>query len=245
MNPLHEGLLRFPFAWSAALGIAGASIGATLIVGPETAWTRMRPFWGRAVLKLVGVKVNVAGQEHLAGPALFVSNHPGYMDAVLSPALMPPKTKWLMKHEFLSVPVLGRACAGGAFFIDRQDSAQARQAIQDGMERLPEGWSLLVYPEGTRQRDGHLAPFRKGVFHLALMSRLPVVPVASYGSSAVVPPKAFVVRPGRIEVTVGEPSSTTHWRNDELEMRMAEIRACVEACADASRERWDAAAQGV
>lgn len=239
MRPLYEGLLRMPVAWSAALGIAAVSVGASWVVGPETAWVRMRPFWGRTMLTLSGVNVHVVGEEYLAGPALFVSNHPGYMDSVLSPALMPPKTKWLIKREFASFPVLGRACAGGAFFVDRADSAQARQAIRDGVAAMPAGWSLLVYPEGTRQRDGHLGRFKKGVFHLARMTGLPVVPLASFGSGAVVPPGGRVVRPGRIDVAVGEPINTSDWRDDEVDERMAEIRAGVQACADTSRLVWE------
>lgn len=238
MTPFAEGLLRLPFAWTAALGIAAACVGASHVIDPEVAWTRLRPLWGRTVLKLAGVDVHVAGAERLVGPAIFVSNHPGYMDAVLSPALMPPQTKWLMKREFGRVPILGRACAGGAFFIDRGDSAQARRAIEDGVANMPAGWSLLVYPEGTRQRDDYLGPFKKGVFHLALMTRLPLVPLASYGGNAVMPAGGLVVRPGRIDVAVGEPIMTASWRQDEVDARMAEIRAAVQACVDASRGSW-------
>ncbi len=241
MSPLIEGLLRMPVAWSAALGLAGVSLGAALVSDPESAWVRYRPMWGRMVLKLTGVELNTVGGEHLTGPAIFASNHPGYMDAVLPTALMPPTTKWLMKREFERFPVLGRACRGGAFFIDRGDSDRARRAIAEGIAAMPEGWSLLVYPEGTRQGDGNLGPFKKGVFHLALATRLPIVPVASFGSGEVVPPGGLVVRPGRIEVTAGQAIDTKTWQPDEVDARIAEIRDAVGACAAASRRRWEGA----
>ena len=242
MKPLHEGLLRFPLAWAAALGIAGYSVGAAWLIGPESAWVQLRPLWGRTVLKLAGVDVQVMGSEHLVGPALFVSNHPGYMDAVLPAALMPPKTKWLMKGEFAQVPVLGRAVKGGAVFVDRKSSAKAREALESAANTLPDGWSLLIFPEGTRQRDGHLGAFKKGVFHLALATGLPIVPIASFGSNRVVPPGGVVVRPGRIDVDVGAPIATAGWHADELEQRLVDVRAAVQRCAHAAQARWEAAA---
>jgi len=239
--PLH-GLVRLPFAFAAALLIAACSLPFVFVGLGEWAWATMRPVWGHVVLFLAGVRVHVEGAEHLSTPALLCSNHTGTMDSIVGPAYFPPYTKWVMKKEFARVPILGWACRAGAFFVDRGDSAQARAAMKDGAAGLDPEWSIVIYPEGTRQRDGHLAPFKKGVFHLALLTRLPIVPMACHGGTAVLARGSMVVRPGSIELTVGAPIATDGWTREEADRRMEEIRDAVAACAEASRVRFESRA---
>ncbi len=242
MRAALSGLIRLPLALGAALLIAAASLPLVLLGFGERAWAVMRPAWGRVTLRLAGVRVHVVGAEHLAGPAIFCSNHTGTLDSIVGPAYLPPYTKWVMKKEFGKVPILGWACRHGAFFVDRGDPTQARAAMKEGADGLDRKWSIIIYPEGTRQRDGRLAPFKKGVFHLALQTGLPIVPLACFGGTALMPRGAVLVRPGRIELTVGSPIATDGWTVDESDQRMGELRDAVAACAEASRRRSRGAA---
>src|SRR5213078_3864411 len=98
--------------------------------------------------------------------------------------------------------------AGRFIFIDRQNAISARRSIERAKERIRAGTSVLLFPEGTRSRDGQLQPFKKGGFHLAIDAGVPIVPVAIRGTRELMPRGSLRVKPGRVRVTIGEPIPT-------------------------------------
>src|SRR5262249_26486768 len=93
-------------------------------------------------------------------------------------------------------------------FIDRQNAASARRTIDHAADRIRQGCSVVIFPEGTRSRDGRLGPFKKGGFHLAINSGADVVPVAIRGTREVMPRGSLLIRPGVVDIEIGEPIST-------------------------------------
>lgn len=86
--------------------------------------------------------------------------------------------------------------------------AAAPQRLHDAARPLREGASLCAFPEGTRSRDGPVAPFKGGAFPVAIEAGAAVVPIAIHGSGTVLPPSGFGVRPGVITLRIGAPLST-------------------------------------
>jgi 1-acyl-sn-glycerol-3-phosphate acyltransferase len=105
--------------------------------------------------------------------------------------------------------VFGWAMRAGRFiFIDRQNAASARRSIEEAARRIKLGQSVVIFPEGTRTRDGRLNSFKKGGFHLALDSGADIVPVAIQGSHSVMPPGSPLIRSGTVRIQIGAPIST-------------------------------------
>ena len=125
--------------------------------------------------------------------------------------------------------------------IDRKNPRRAIASIREGLQTLPADWSLVIFPEGTRSPDGRLGRFKKGAFHIAVESRLPVVPIATCGAPDLLPPKAWLVRPGTIQVYVGPPMVTESWHTEDAEIHLAEMRAAIESCLEEARRRHKAA----
>jgi 1-acyl-sn-glycerol-3-phosphate acyltransferase len=236
---------RFVLAWGINLLTGLAALLLVLPLGPERTWRLLVRRWGRLVLRLEKVRLDVEGEEHLGTPGILIINHLSLIDAVYVPALVPSTVKFVVKKELGQIPLWGWALrAAGAVLIDRHDSRGAIANIREAIERLPPGWSMIVFPEGTRSPNGQLQRFKKGAFHLALESKLPIIPMGSAGPLDIVPEGTVVIRPGTVYVTVGEPIPTEHWTLETLEAHMAEARAAMVRCIEASERRRQADRRG-
>jgi 1-acyl-sn-glycerol-3-phosphate acyltransferase len=234
--------LRFVVAWGVNLLTGLLALLLVLPLGPERTWRLLAHSWARLVLWIERVRIDVEGEEHLKTPAILIINHLSLIDAVYVPAVVPPTVKFVIKKELAQIPFWGWALrAAGAVLIDRKDPRGAIASIRDAVQRLPPGWSMIVFPEGTRSRDGQLHPFKKGAFHLAIESRLPMIPLGSAGPLDIVPDGTVLIRPGTVYVTVGPPIPTDHWTLDTLDEHIAEARAAMLRCIESSERRRQAA----
>ena len=231
-------LVRFTAGWLFTLMMSAMSCALIFFLGPARMWLVMARPWARGAICLVGVKLKIDGAENLTGPAVFVSNHQSLIDVVFLPAILPRKVRWVAKKELLRIPLWGWAFgAGGAVLIDRKNPRAAILNIREGLKRLPKGWSVVVFPEGTRSLDGTLKPFKKGAFHIALETGMPMVPIGMDGAHDIVPLGASLVRAGEVRVTVGKPIPTDTWTEATLDQHIAQVRDTVQACVDAAARR--------
>jgi 1-acyl-sn-glycerol-3-phosphate acyltransferase len=140
--------------------------------------------WCKFTFDIIGVKVEYEGIENIPKEhCLFVGNHQGILDI---PALMMGANRtvgFIAKKELLKTPIMGRwikLCHSVA--IDREDPRDAVRVIKEGVENLNAGYSLGIYPEGTRAKDGKIKDFKAGSLKLAIRAKVPVVPVMVDGS---------------------------------------------------------------
>ena len=98
--------------------------------------------------------------------------------------------------------------AGRFIFIDRQNVVAARRSIEEAARRIKAGQSVVIFPEGTRTRDGRLGSFKKGGFHLAIDSGAAIVPMAIQGSRQLMPAGSPLIRSGEVRLKIGEPIPT-------------------------------------
>jgi len=98
--------------------------------------------------------------------------------------------------------------AGRFIFIDRKNGVAARRSIEVAGQRIHDGDSVLLFPEGTRTRDGTLGSFKKGGFHLAVKAGVPIVPVALLGTRRAHAAGSLLLRSGTMTVIIGEPIAT-------------------------------------
>jgi len=164
--------------------------------------------WGRIMLFLTSVEVDVQGRENViyGKSQIFMSNHQSGFDIFVLLAYIPRYFAWIAKKELFRMPFFGLALRRlGAIEIDRQNVVRAMHSIDDAARTIREGKSVMTFPEGTRSRDGHIQPFKKGVFHLALKSGVPIVPITLIGTREIMPKKSLRVTPGKVTLIIHEP----------------------------------------
>ena len=167
--------------------------------------------WSRIVLGAPGVKVNVevAGQLDPRRPYVFMGNHASMIDIWAVFVGVPLPFRFIAKKQLSFIPLFGWAMGAGRFiFIDRQNALAARRSIEEAARRIKAGQSVVIFPEGTRTRDGRLGSFKKGGFHLAIDSGADIVPMAIKGSRELMPPGSPLIRRGEVRLVIGEPIST-------------------------------------
>ncbi|SMC24514.1 1-acyl-sn-glycerol-3-phosphate acyltransferase [Desulfacinum hydrothermale DSM 13146] len=167
--------------------------------------------WGNLNLWAAGVPVEVHGLERLTPdrPVVYAANHQSWFDIFTILGKLPVQFRWLAKEELFRIPLFGHAMRMiGYIPIDRADRKKAFASLEEASRRVREGASIVIFPEGTRSRDGVIQPFKKGGIILAIKSGQPIVPVSLSGSYSILPKGAWLVRPGRIRMTIGHPIET-------------------------------------
>jgi 1-acyl-sn-glycerol-3-phosphate acyltransferase len=150
-------------------------------------------------LPLVGVKVVVRGLENLTpGRAyIFMSNHVSNLDPPLLIPSIPGRCSVLVKKELFRTPILGTGMRQADLVpVDRSNREAAIESIRAATKVLQKGLHMVIYPEGTRSVDGRLLPFKKGPFHLAMDSGVPVIPVTLLGTFESWPKTGFALKRG-------------------------------------------------
>jgi 1-acyl-sn-glycerol-3-phosphate acyltransferase len=174
--------------------------------------------WSRAVVNLSGAKVTVEGLENLPeGPVVFIGNHQGNFDIPILISFIDKPKAFIAKIETLKLPIVSfwmrqMKCV----FMDRNDIRQSITAINQGVQYLKEGYSMVIFPEGTRSGSTEMGEFKAGSFKLATKSGVPIVPVAINGSYNIMGKKSLIVKPAEVSVEILKPIDTTKLSKEEL-----------------------------
>ncbi len=188
--------------------------------------------WARLLLTGAGLVVRSSGQENLAPGEtyVFACNHRSALDIPVLLAVLPPNFRWIAKKELFHLPVFGSWLRMlGYIAIDRSNRQAAMASLRQAAERIREGASVVIFPEGTRSQGRGLLPFKKGGFRLALKARRPVVPVAIVGSGEALPPRHYLLAPGRLRVKMGTPLAVARYQESQANELAQDVRGRVEA----------------
>lgn len=168
-------------------------------------------------------------------PFVVMSNHCSLLDIPALIAAVPSSLRMVAKQELMRVPVWGRAMQASGFIpITRGDRERAIDQLELAKQRLRQGVSVWISPEGTRSRDGTLGEFKKGGFHVALDLGIPILPAWIEGSRAAMPPDSFVVHVGKaVTVHFGQPIPTAGVARGELDVLMTRVREALVGLAPA------------
>jgi 1-acyl-sn-glycerol-3-phosphate acyltransferase len=178
-----------------------------------------------------GITVSIKGAENMApGQSYIITpNHQSHMDILAYLQKLPHPFRWVGKRSLLSIPFFGWALAAtGALGIDRSKKEEAVRILRDSYSKLEGGWSVLIYPEGTRSRDGGLGDFKKGAFMMAVQSGAPILPVTANGAFNILPRGTLALTPGHIEIIVGEPIPVDGLTEKDVPALMEKTRAVIE-----------------
>ncbi|MGI9642264.1 MAG: lysophospholipid acyltransferase family protein [Acidimicrobiia bacterium] len=176
--------------------------------------------WASMFLRIPPVQVHIEGIDNVDPDKRYVvaSNHLSQFDIPLLFHVLPLHGRFLSKKEVFRIPLVGRAMRTiGIIEIDRQaGGGSSRRAINAGVQVAAErGYSLLIFPEGTRSRDGNLLPFKKGAARIAIDTQLPLLPVVLEGSDRISTPGSKVIHPGHVNVRILDPIETEGMTNKD------------------------------
>jgi 1-acyl-sn-glycerol-3-phosphate acyltransferase len=191
---------------------------------------RLARWWGRTLLRLARIPVQVEGLEHLRpGQAyVFAANHRSNFDIFVLIANLPGRFLWVAKKSLFRLPIFGQALSRmGSISVDRDNLQSAIQSLNKATAIVKSGVSMIIFPEGTRAASRELLPFKKGVFIMALKAGQPIVPVSISGTRFIQTRESIRVKPGPIKVVISPPiSPTTFPHKEEL---MAAVRQAIDA----------------
>lgn len=161
--------------------------------------------WSAYVSKHFDIKYEVIGKENLPeGPCVFIANHQAYFDIMaLLYAISGKQTGFIAKNEFSKVPLLGKWInVIRGLFIKRGNVRESLKVINQGAELIDQGFSLVIFPEGTRSQKHEMADFKPGSFKLASKAKVPVVPVVIDGTYKIFEQKKRVSKGETVKVTI-------------------------------------------
>lgn len=191
--------------------------------------------WARNILKKAGASVEVLGTENLpSGPVLLVANHEGNFDIPVLISKVPKPFGFLSKVEVTKIPFIADWMTEmNCVFIDRSNRRSAMKSIEDSVETLRNGHSLLLFPEGTRSKGQGMREFKSGFVRIAQKAQVPIVPIAIYGTSRLMEQHSNRVTPAQVyvqvlpEVFLEESESTDEFKQrvqHQIEQALAHLQ---------------------
>lgn len=188
--------------------------------------------WAKKILWLSGVRVVVHGAENVDPGVryIYAANHTSLFDIPVILAYVPDNVRIMYKQELEKIPVFGWGLRISPFIaINRERSREAASTLDEAVATMQTGSSVLVFPEGTRSKDGALGSFKRGAFTMAVRSGRRIVPMSIQGAHKIIPAGSKVLRGGIVTVTLHRPievpEQATREQEKELMHHVREIIA--------------------
>ena len=193
--------------------------------------TYVFPFW----------HVRIEGRQPETGAFVAVSNHQSVLD-IFAMSRQRREMKWIAKEEVFKIPFFGLYFRlSGDIPVNRGDRESGGAAIEKARWYVDRGMPVMIFPEGTRSRDGRMGPFKPGAFRLAIEAQVPIVPVAVTGSAYGMPKGSPWIRPTLVLVRVLEPIDTRGMTGADVVKLMATARSQIAAAEEQLRAERAAA----
>jgi 1-acyl-sn-glycerol-3-phosphate acyltransferase len=182
---------------------------------------------GHTALSLQGIELVVEHFERVATreARIILLNHTSQLDLFIFAALFPPGGSAVGKKEVLRVPLIGWCFwAFRLYTIDRKNLERARTSLKSvGDDLRKQRMSVFMAPEGTRSRDLRLQSFKKGAFHLAAETHVPIVPAIVRGAGECQPVGQLVADPGAVGVEFLPPIATQDYSTENVDAKSEEV----------------------
>jgi 1-acyl-sn-glycerol-3-phosphate acyltransferase len=181
------------------------------------------------MVRLLGVRTRVEGIENVPpGTCIFASNHTSNADGPVIVGALPRRIAILAKKSLFTAPLIGTAFKQAHFVpLDRSKPERAKASVDLAAKYVREGTSFLIFPEGTRSKDGRLGQFKGGSFLLAIEGGAMVVPVACIGAHRIIPKGSLSIHPGEATVRFCKPIDASAYRPEERAKLAERVRAAI------------------
>ncbi len=191
---------------------------------------RIAGIWGASILRVAGIRVRVTGLKHIdpSRSYIYMANHQSNFDIPVLLAHLRVQFRWLAKIELFRIPLFGYAMKrAGYISINRTDFREAVKSLKKAAETIRKGTSVVIFPEGTRSRDGLIHDFKKGGFVMAVDSKVPVVPVVLHGTRAIMAKEDLRITANNVYVEIKRPIPTEGYTRKKKDELMAAVRKSI------------------
>jgi len=185
--------------------------------------------WGKSIIFVSGARVKVRGLCNIDPEKsyIYMPNHQSLFDIPILTAYLKVQFRWLAKVELFHIPVFGQAMQhAGYISIDRTNRKAAFESLRKAAEIIRNGVSVLIFPEGTRSRDG-ISSFKKGGFVLAVDSGVPIIPIIIHGTREIMPKKKLSFKTGNVVVEVRPPVETSVYTRKNKDVLLENVRQVI------------------
>lgn len=182
-------------------------------------------FWSKSAFWLHLLRVKVEGRENIKKEEsyVFLANHQGYFDIFLVYGYLGHNFKWMMKEYLKKIPFVGYACVKCKMVYLGEGISGIQKAVEQARETLQGGMSMVIFPEGSRTRNGRMAEFKRGSFMLANEIGLPIVPLTINGSFDVFSRHDKSVNFGTVTLTIHKPITAEERKGKQTKVIMQEV----------------------
>ncbi|KAL7087909.1 hypothetical protein ACP275_13G097100 [Erythranthe tilingii] len=174
---------------------------------------------GKIMMWILGNPIKIEGAEYSNERAIYVSNHASPIDIFLVMWLIPTGTVGIAKKEIIYYPLFGQLYVlANHLRIDRSNPTAAIRSMKEAANAVAKNnLSLIVFPEGTRSKNGRLLPFKKGFVHLAMQTGMPIIPMVLTGTHRAWRKGSLHVRPVPLTVRYLPPIRTDDWTRGKID----------------------------
>ena len=193
--------------------------------------------WSELLMGVAGARLRIWGEVNLPldKPVLYVSNHQGAFDVPLALIAIGRPVAFISKIEMARIPSIGAWMKlKGCIFVDRGRVATAQQTLDEAVQALKDGVSLVVFPEGTRSGGREMRPFKAGFARIAIRSGAPIVPIVMNGTYKMKSRDAPWITSATVEVAVEQPISTTEFTEADCHELRDRVQSVIQARLDRS-----------
>ena len=186
--------------------------------------------WALRLMKLAGATMEVTGKENIPeGPVVFAANHQGYADIPLLLTQLDKPNPLIAKKELEKVPLLRDWMTElNCIFIDRDNARQAMDSLKKANELLSEGYSVCIFPEGTRSKGGEIKDFKGGTIRLATRAKVPIVPCCIEGTYNMLEAnKGFKITPAKLQLHILPAIETADLSREEIKALDERLRSAI------------------
>jgi 1-acyl-sn-glycerol-3-phosphate acyltransferase len=228
-------VVRSLVAWT--VGVLATIVGATVVIvvalinDTSPLIDQTIRVWSRVWFLATGSRLEVRGSVNIDPDQSYVvvSNHLSSLDIMTCFLAVPLPIRFLAKKELFKIPLFAQGMrAVGIIEVDRA----ARSAVHASVNRqaadlIAKKRSLIIYPEGTRPRDGVMKPFKKGAFKIAIDNQLPILPLSIHGSYEAWPADQPWIFGGKVVAVVDPPIETKGMTSTDVEDLRDQVRTLI------------------
>ncbi len=188
-------------------------------------------FWSLLNVILSGTRLYLRGKEKIKKGQSYIimSNHQSLFDVWALIGKIPLQLRWIIKSEIRKMPLFGLALERmGHIYIDRKKLKGMASNLDGAVQKIRKGVSIVIFPEGTRSKDGRLQKFHRGGAIIAVHSGVPILPVTVNGGRFVLPKGTLALMPGKMEIIIGDPIDSKRFSEDNMDDLIETVRAGIE-----------------
>lgn len=193
----------------------------------------------RVILKMTGVSLTVIGEENVPRdtPVLYVGNHRSYFDILLTYSRCPIPTGYVAKKEMENIPLLSSWMKNlYCLFLDRENIKEGLKTILVGIDQIKSGKSMCIFPEGTRNHEDEMMPFKEGSLKMSEKTGCPIIPMAMTGSADIFENQFPKIRKAHVILEYGTPIYPKELPKEDRKFLGAYTRSIIQGMLDKNRE---------